>query len=1011
MPVDLKDRSDEDSGIHPDWYRPEADPLEEQFNAPSASDEDLPEGHPSRSDSKTASSDELAAAEATGGTPAATGTERSEAASAAPNDTAGRGFREEDEKRFRFTKKHGIAGGIIGILVGGGFGIMSIITGPLQLMQMSNILSSFFDRNDSTNDIGWRRLYNTISGQSEQNNLGIAAAALANRNVERLKEVGITPNFLNDAGRGRSTIQSLSIDTSTPEGKRLLGRAMTEGFTPRGNVAIETIDLRTLNNRSLARALTDEMISIDGKKGLAGKLASRRLKKLFGVNFHPMNIAKKAGESAAERLKRRKVERAEEHKSGQQSKDLVEGSARPNEDGTPGEIDTETRAEADAARQIVDEVDAAPDLIERRSILRNLKTAAGPLAAAGAIVSVVCSVKDLGDSVVDYKITNIIAPVMRLAMQFISFGDQTKAMQDISMEELQSAADPLWDEETGTSAFGAEPILKSHGQDGGTPVDPATKAQLAGAYNGDKSSIFAAVDSIPFVDQACEASNWFGNIPLIREVGKISGDLMSGLTSVATGKSVDEWMGELVAMLSGDAVDVLAEGGALGGLLPYGAVFAANSNIIPISGIPLTGAQAYEWRQYLAEERQHELNNMSIAQRLFSPNHTESLVSKAVVGSAPYASGMGSSTNIARAAMTSLPNSLFSSLSNIFTSKTSASIIRNYDYGVPEYGVPLSTLTDPRYDNVFDNIDQFHDNNFAKLKEANSKWGKCFGNPIDDEGNIKQEAVGGETYKELNSSDCTSSYETQEFKDFQMYLLNNQSIKSAACYGGVDEGYCTEIGATGGSGGSSSTTASTTDDTASGGKDVYIIGDALTRGMINADLEERLETAGYTVTGTQAFIEETAQGALTKLTADSTLLRSMNGTIVIGLGTTEGQLVGPINYENNISELVNAIRRENANLKIAWVNAYGPGHEFGGINTAIAESATALNFTLLDWRAEAKQNPSKYEFGGRDGIFMTPGGYAEKANWLVKSLGIAPNSDGVLPANTPNFLIPTRGAF
>lgn len=152
MPVDLKNKPEEDSGIYPDgWYRHESDPLEDAYNAESAKDSDLPAGHPSRSDTGAAvSNKELAAAETSG-----RGGGKSTSGDAAESNQLGGFYSNKDSGKGRgrlgkfFGSKKGkwigvgVGGGVAGITISGFFLL------PLKTLHIAdNLQETFFSSSE-----------------------------------------------------------------------------------------------------------------------------------------------------------------------------------------------------------------------------------------------------------------------------------------------------------------------------------------------------------------------------------------------------------------------------------------------------------------------------------------------------------------------------------------------------------------------------------------------------------------------------------------------------------------------------------------------------------------------------------------------------------------------------------------------------------------------------------------------------------------------------------------------
>src|SRR5690606_30044221 len=66
--------------------------------------------------------------------------------------------------------------------------------------------------------------------------------------------------------------------------------------------------------------------------------------------------------------------------------------------------------------------------------------------------------------------------------------------------------------------------------------------------------------------------------------------------------------------------------------------------------------------------------------------------------------------------------------------------------------------------------------------------------PISDTGDLGDKEVDKDAYEGMLDDDCKSSSSSQAFQDYQMYILDNVSIRSMACYEGIDESQCNKLG-------------------------------------------------------------------------------------------------------------------------------------------------------------------------------------------------------------------------
>lgn len=708
-------------------------------------------------------------------------------------------FKDKDGKKTnlsgKFKRNRATAAGIVGLIAGLVFGGLSVIQGPFQIIHLSNVVADvFFARNSESSDITVRRVYNMVTTQREKNSLGALASVLAARHRVRLEDAGVKMIFETENGKGRAKLQSFELDPGKEHGSRMLARAEELNAIiadlPNGNKSIST---RGFEGGKIGRDLIAYSGELEGKKGVTGLINKRRLKRLAGVNFHPLNIGKRALETYHDYVRRRRTERAKEASQGTRSSRVGTADGGQDPQGNNSPVDSDVGSDGQGAADLVNDINKTEDPFEKRNKIKAIKSSSlfRGGATGAAIVAVVCAVKDTGNNVQQYKMLNVILPLVRLSMQYVSAGSQVQALEDIDFDEVGSVVEPLFDEETGSSWSAAKPLKAAYGEQGGEDIDPATKAQIVEAYTGKKPALFGAVDGIPFVGAACGVNKWVGNLPGIKQFGDISSKLLDGLASITTGKSVSDWMEELVKVLAGGPIDTLAQGAKLGSFVAYGGLLSSNATAISGGGGALSPVQTYEWREYTNGLRIAKLRNRSFSERMFDLRSYDSFAGSLLMRTGSFANSRGIS-NFARTGPSSLIASPFKSFVKILTPKSTAQTIHGYDYGIPEFGIPLSQLNSDRYEDIYENFDRLEDNDFAGLKEANKKWGKCFGNPLDDTGKIKDKQI--ETYEDVLSDECTSSYGSREFQDYQMYITDNVTIKSLACYEGISQESCNEIG-------------------------------------------------------------------------------------------------------------------------------------------------------------------------------------------------------------------------
>ncbi len=182
---------------------------------------------------------------------------------------------------------------------------------------------------------------------------------------------------------------------------------------------------------------------------------------------------------------------------------------------------------------------------------------------------------------------------------------------------------------------------------------------------------------------------------------------------------------------------------------------------------------------------------------------------------------------------------------------------------------------------------------------------------------------------------------------------------------------------------------------------IYVIGDSLSVGMRDmGGLSNKLTQAGWNVKDIEATIGITASQSLQKIDTDSALV-SQSSAIVVALGTNkEG------NFGNAIKLMVDKIRSYSQNIQIYWMNAYAPNFDYNDINSAISAQSTALNYKIIDWRAEAEPNQAKYQF---DGVHHSGQGYQLKSDFLVSSIVSGSQPFGAVNQSAQTIISTNRG--
>lgn len=709
--------------------------------------------------------------------------------SAMLSDRIGSGYSANTKDTFRnlkgkITKKRGIAGIIIGGLVGGGIFGFSIIQGPMQFIHFSQLLQRFhFSRteifgNDRTTKV---MLYALLGKGAERGRLGVLANKAADKWEQRLlNESGLRPVYDKTTRRfvgfeivNQDKFREFLGDINERNNARLervmgrgaeitqAGNRVTRGGNASGSDDIPAnariVNLRNVSSRDRRIAIRAIGQTTHTNKVVSG-IGSRLLKKRGGVSFSWLNPVRDVTDRAELRRGILK-EWAKKTKNGVNSK--ISNVGKLADENTKQQLDRLNEAGTDPP-----EPGGGETVKNLRTILAR---SAGPALAAGAI----CTAKSFGDDIPEYKYTNNVLPMMRMGTAILSMGDQVRSNKNLSLEELSVYSELLYDNETRTSWASARSIQGELGEEMTGP-DLPTEAQLKNI--NDKPKLFDIIDSIPGIGPVCGAYNAIGSI-VPGFVSDITGFFVN-LPLGVFGTSTEELTEQALAAVAGQSVDPFAKGAEFGNLVNVGAFMAGNDHAISMGGAPLTTQQVATLK---TEQQEIEKHTKTIAQRYFDPYEANSLFGK-IIWSIP--------TNFSQ--LTSSFSNPFKNLGNIFSSTSNtvtAQTVGGYDYGVPRYGFSLEEQLDPRFEDPYENAAWVE----PRLEELNNEYGECFGiKIIISDAGISLE--NGATVNVFKTPDKCKQNGDETFLRYRFYIADTIAALSMACFEGDDEA-CSQLDA------------------------------------------------------------------------------------------------------------------------------------------------------------------------------------------------------------------------
>jgi hypothetical protein len=722
-------------------------------------------------------------------------------------DTVGKGFDNKPTIKGRFSKgqKFGIGFGSAGLV---GLLILGVVTlqGPFQLLNFSKFLQSahFFENEDmgderTSNVTLLYRYRNT--GTIQGTRIGAIQGKYADKWDQRMLETsGLRPVYDNnppgrmvgfevvDEDKARSVLDDLEndgIDTnSTREGVNT-GRS---GGVPEGRI----ISMRDANSKKRRAAIRTVVRSVDLNK-VSSTIGSRTLIKLGGVDFHPIkNLERRAGESITDFYQRKKDQREERIKAGQDDVDLkrldADGGTDANGDPiAPDQSVVDDVANSNAiAEEATDALDGGTLDLLKKALQSRLTSAA---TGAAAVVGAMCVVRDLGDQAETLQFTQTIMPMMRMGFEFLSIGSQLQSGQDLSIEEIGYYSSLLNDEnaEVGKSYVEAASIQYEKGLD---PTGPDVESAVKPNRVSNKPMLFSALDEIPLLSNVCGIqkgiSDTIGRIPIVGSVVNKIGEVSQGAIDLALkntlGLTTEDLVSSVVSWLAGEAVNLAAEGAQLGNYVNYGARLAANSASLVTGGREISEIESSVLEDEKIKILAYENTNKSVFERYLDIHNERSLISTA------YLSKPKNLNNIFMASLRT-PLTLASRLSGSTSAQSS-----DFDYGFDKVSFSASERSNELVADPIANAEVVK----PKLAEMQTKYGDCFPITVDP-------ATESITVDSFNDPNVVSQFSTPaecnvpgeqnpELLQYRMHLNDLSTAVSLDCYESGEPQACGEMG-------------------------------------------------------------------------------------------------------------------------------------------------------------------------------------------------------------------------
>lgn len=166
---------------------------------------------------------------------------------------------------------------------------------------------------------------------------------------------------------------------------------------------------------------------------------------------------------------------------------------------------------------------------------------------------------------------------------------------------------------------------------------------------------------------------------------------------------------------------------------------------------------------------------------------------------------------------------------------------------------------------------------------------------------------------------------------------------------------------------------------------LYFVGDSLTVGMKSGGLDKKLQDKGWSPTSNGLVSRKISGGVspdgITQITNDKAIA-SGAGTIVIALGTNDNAGT----FTTELKKMYDQAKSLNPGASIIWVNYAGSGTFAGQMqqkSAILASFASQNNIRVIDWASQG----SKYITGNDVHPYKN---YSDMADYVVAAIGQAP---------------------
>ncbi len=715
--------------------------------------------------------------------------------------------REGKSKKKR--KRLIVAGTSGGITIGAIIGLLTLISGPLEFLQLDFALNRFNRSSglvaESRINHGFTRMARAYStGDIGETRVGIVGSRVFHGINDRLaSQHGI--NFDRRDSSGRPT----RIFIDPPEGSALRGATPDEtraniarhlgipensirGLSGTGPGAGAFINIEGVGQTQLRGNIIAGLVRLDTASNnmvstpMILSLRYRVIGKFWNAPslFHPLQRSAASAQERYDVRAQRILERNRKTRTGR----VAQLSAR---------------------------------YVNARDSLRD-KIGGGRMASINAALTFtgeLCFLGEIADIIPLLNYSLIVQPAMEEALDKKAVSSQLRSGSNFTMDQIGAVQESFGDD-AGRSIWGSKSLdaLTNGGQGQGAEADPGLKQAFQ--MRGSSLEILSDTlfDDIPelqalaragdsFSSVACSTAGYGfqilagGALSLLVPGGVIAKGAQVG-GSIAVHSMIMSWASSFlqdeVAARATDAcgfVDEGEEGGLrvedankFGACMAYGARGSHNTTLSSMGGVELSTSEEAHLMARLDEQELNNFRSKSLVDRIFDVSEPRSLIAR--VAQSTNTRSMGANVASIMAGLLKAP---YTVISNLMPTASAEPI--DYDWGFPLIGVPLSIVEDPRYEDPYRNaleVERLYDS--GDIDRYKDKIRDCFGAEIRRVNGVLQATPVSEVvhledeYVEANCSDLND----EAWIRIMLFVYDDSIVSSIDCYEGNDS--CGDVG-------------------------------------------------------------------------------------------------------------------------------------------------------------------------------------------------------------------------